>query len=507
MEVSVESTEGLNRRVKVQIPETVIRDQIEQKLKELARGAHIPGFRRGKVPLKIIRQRFGHDVRQEVLGEKLESSFKTALREHALNPVGQPTVDIIEDAEDLCYTATFEVFPDINLEQLDAMPIELPMSSVEESDIERMIESLRNQKGRNQTVEGAAKSGDILRLTVTEAATGAAPADGYAGQLCIQAGETHLTLGSTHCPALEQALAAAQPGASHTLELPWLPDKAQPPADAASPADAEAMPDVPSSGAAPSELTFQVAQIKEWVLPELDAAFIADYGVEDGTLASLRADLRQHMERSLANRLATITKEQVVTAIEGVKVDIPEALLKEKLGALHGIIAKAGQSVDGRNPDPAKATSPFMEQTARHLVVRDLIMSAIVESGKVSLDEQRLRDEIAVLASTYEDAEAFERFIHSNREKYEEFANRVLEQQIVEWIVERAEVTKVPLPLQDLTQYRNPLTTGRDAGDTDGAPDEAHAAVSDASQADEADESETPSEADAPSPKADPASA
>ena len=455
MQVSVENTEGLNRLVRVNILETTITEKIDQKLKELVRTANTPGFRRGKVPLKIIRQRFAEGVRMEILNDTLEESFKIVLQDHDLQPIAKPQIEITDDKTGFGYTATFEVFPEIDLSQIASLSIRLPHATIASTDIDNMIETLRARQVRSVAVERAAKNDDTVELSVINSVADAPPIDETIGNLHIHKGITRILIGSNKNPTLEHALVAAKVGDERIVTLE---SKAPEVVNDANAADQDT-PHEAATGTTGGEtqqttLTFLVDAIKEWRLPEVDASFIIDYGIADGTMESFRADLLQYMEQQRTERIVRISAAQVMEAIATLPLEIPNTMLKERIQLIYqDVNARKKQANQEEQEWVDNIDTEVVEKTARRLVARDLIMSNIAEVAKIRLDEGLMNDAIKQEASLYIDKETAERMIHSNPEKHNEIAAQVFQQQIIAWIIAQAEIVEVTLSFDRLMSF------------------------------------------------------
>ena len=295
MRVSVETTSGLERRLTVGVPADRVDSAVNKRLQDAARNVRLPGFRPGKVPMKVMKQRFGAGVRQEVLGEVISQSFQEAVMSENLRPAGQPSIEArkMDAGQDVEYTATFEVFPAVEVSSIDDLSIEKPVAEVMDADIDDIVEVFRKQQGKLVTVERAAAEGDTVLIDFQGFRDGKAFDGGGSGE------GTALELSSGRMiPGFEDGLIGASAGGEKTLNLIFPEDY-----------QSEEL-----AGAA-VEFKVQVKEVQELELAPVDDALFAQYGLAEGTEEDFRAEVKQNMERELRNAVEASVKNQVMDAI------------------------------------------------------------------------------------------------------------------------------------------------------------------------------------------------
>ena len=315
MQVSVETTEGLERRLSVEVPAERIDSEVQQRLKKMAGSVRLDGFRPGKVPMKVVQNRFGEQIRHEVIGEVLQSSFYEAISQEKLRPAGRPEIEptSMEPGKSLAYTAVFEVYPELTLAGMEQIKIERPVTGIEATDIDRMIETLRKQRTTWKAVERPAQDGDQLVMDFE----GTIDGEGFQGN---KAEGARLVLGSGRfIPGFEEGMLGAAPGEERTLDLQF-PE------------------DYPAKEVAGKPVQFKVrlTAVEEPRLPEVNEEFAKSFGVADGDLESLREQVRENMQRELDQTIKNTVKNQVMDGLIGANpIEIPKALITEEIGRAH----------------------------------------------------------------------------------------------------------------------------------------------------------------------------
>lgn len=422
MQVSVEITSGLGRRLTIGVPAARIESEVAARLEKAARTVRLKGFRQGKVPLKVVQQRFGAGVRQEVLGEVMSQSFYEAVRQEDLKPAGQPTIEprSMASGRDLEFTATFEVYPEIDLVDFAKLAIERPVAEVGEADVDRMIEVLRNQQATWETVERAAASGDRVNIDYTGRRDGVA-FDGGSAQ------GSDLLLGSNRMiPGFEAGIEGMQPGETRELALRF-PDEYH----------AEDL-----KGAA---VVFEVRlnSVAEKRLPELDDAFFARFGVAGEGLGGFRAEVRSNMERELRQALRSKLKARVLNALhERTEVEVPQALMQEEIGSLRRQMLRQFGG-DAARFDPSMLPDEMFSAQAGKRVALGLLLGEVIRRENLKADADRVRAMVEDMASTYEEPEEVVNWYYGNREQLASVEAVVLEDQAVDTVLARAQLSDV----------------------------------------------------------------
>lgn len=435
MQVTVETGTGLERRMRVQVPEDQVSSEVHKRLENLSRQVRMPGFRPGKVPMKVIRQRYGRQVRDEVVGELVQSSFYDALMQEKLRPAGSPTIEpeTMDPGEGVTYLATFDVYPEVDLPPLDSLSVARPTATVTDADVDAMIETLRRQRRVWTEVARAATAADRVVVDF-EGFMDGAPLDNAKGDefpVELDAGRM--------IPGFEDGLVGAAAGDSRTLELAF-PER------------------YPEAKLAGRPVTFQVTvrRVEESSLPEVDDAFAKSFGVGEGGADALRREVRQNMERELAEALRNITKQRVMEALlAGQDIELPRALVdEESRRAMERRRMELSHS--GADPDQAGLTPQMFEDQARTRVSLGLVLSELIRENDIKPDPQKVRARIETIASTYEQPSEVIGWYYGNRERLADVETSVLEEQVVDWILERAAVSEEPTTFDALMKPSAP---------------------------------------------------
>lgn len=423
MQVSIETTSPLERRLTIGVPAARVEQEVNARLQRAAQTAKLDGFRPGKVPMKVIRQRFGDGVRQEVVGEVLSQSFAEAVRQEKLRPAGQPSIEpkTIEAGKDLEYIATFEVFPEIVLADYSAMEVVKPVAEVTDADIDKMIETLCKQQGTWTDVERAAQDGDQVNIDYVGTKGGEAFAGGSAEG-------SDLVLGSGRMiPGFEDAIVGMQIGSEKVAQLSF-------------PADYH---NEELKGAA-VEFKIKLNGVKEQKPAALDDELFARFGVKEGGLERFRKDVAENMGRELKNATRNRIKNQVMDGLLQAHADlaVPAAMIGEEIKALRN---QTVQQFGGARNDLDFATilpDDMFRAQAEKRVKLGLILNELISRNEVRPDAARVRSLIEEVASTYEDPQEVIDWYYGNRQQLQTIEASVAEEQIVEKLLEGAKVTE-----------------------------------------------------------------
>lgn len=442
MRVSVETTSGLERRLTVGVPADRVDSAVNKRLQDAARNVRLPGFRPGKVPMKVMKQRFGAGVRQEVLGEVISQSFQEAVMSENLRPAGQPSIEArkMDAGQDVEYTATFEVFPSVEVNSIDDLSIEKPVAEVMEADIDDIVEVFRKQQGKLVTVERAAAEGDTVVIDFQGFRDGEA-FDGGSGE------GTTLELGSGRMiPGFEDGLIGAGPGDEKTLNLTFPEDY-----------QSEEL-----AGAA-VEFKVQVKEVQELELAPVDDALFAQYGLAEGTEEDFRAEVKQNMERELRNAVEASVKSQVMDAIVAAhaELELPSALIGQEINAMR---QQMFQQFGGAAPQDLDLTSilpdeMFSEQAERRVKL-GLVVAEMISQYELSAEPAKVREAIEDIASTYQDPEEVINWYYSENEQLAGIESRVLEDAVVEKLLSTAAITEAECSYQDALAKARPAQQG-----------------------------------------------
>jgi trigger factor len=431
MQVSVEAGDGLERRLKIDLPFEQLAVEVDKRLQQLARSAKLPGFRPGKVPMKVLRQRFAERVQQEVFGELVQSSYQEALVQESLHPAGMPRIEpeIDLDEKRLSYTAIFEVMPEFELASLSDKSLKRSVCELTDADLETMIEQLRNQRKTWTPVGRPCQNGDQVTLSFTGTLDGEAFEGGAGSGVKLELGSGRMI------PGFEDGLIGASASEQRTLDLTF-PDPYQ------------------AAHLAGKPVRFEVTleSVAEPVLPAVDAEFVKTFGVDDGDLERFRADVRANMERELKDRLNARIKERVMDLLfEANPLDLPGTLVESESQAMAG---KMSQRLGG-----AKLALPteLFETGARRRVALGLIIGKIINDNNLQVDVARVREMIEQLASTYDHPQAVVDYYYSDRNRLGSVETVVLEDQVVELIMGQVTVEDEVIGFDALTNAASEL--------------------------------------------------
>lgn len=426
MHVSVESGEGLERRMHIELPLERIQGEVDKRLQQMVRNARLPGFRPGKVPLKLLRQRYGEAVQQEVFGELVQSSFGEAVRQESLRPAGMPKIEpeIDRAQQRYGYTAVFEVLPDLQLAPLSGQTIKRPSAQVTDEDLAHMIERLRVQRTTWERTAGPAERGHRLTISYTGTLDGE-PFEGGSGS------GSQVELGAGRMiPGFEDGLIGAVEGETRSLDLRF-PDGYQ----------------RQELAGRPVHFEVRVDAVTRPVLPEVNADFARELGIADGDLERFRADVRSNMERELGQRIKARTKERVMDLlISANPIAIPKALVQEEIRSLKG---QMRENLGGGRMELPDA---LFEESARRRVALGLIIAEIVKQNGIKADPARIRAAVEDMASTYEEPQEVIAYYYGDRQRLAPVESLVLEEQVMQWVLDQVTVEDEPLSFAQLTE-------------------------------------------------------
>ena len=419
MQVSLETTSGLERRMHITVPSSEFEGQVEAKLKQTAGQVRLKGFRPGKVPMKEVNRRFGAGIRQEVSSEMMESSYREAIIKEEVSPAGSPQIEDIkiEQGQDLEFTAVFEVFPEIALADFSGIEVAKPEADVTEADIEKMIETLREQRKVFEAVDRAAQNDDKLNIDF----------EGFIDGEAFEGGKAEgsdLVIGSgSMIPGFEDGLIGAKTGEETELNVTFPQD-------------------YQSSDLAGKDALFKVKvnSVLEAKLPELNEALFEQFGVTEGGLDAFKTEVTANMEKELKAAIATKVKNQVLDGLaETNDVLVPQALIDSEIDRMR---REAVQQFGGQQQiDPSILPAEMFQDQASKRVVLGLLVNAIVEEKSLSADADLVKEKITEMASSYEEPEQVINYYYSNEEQLNQIQNLVLEEQVIDTVIAEAVVT------------------------------------------------------------------
>lgn len=430
MEVSLEKTGALERRLRVAVPEEQIISQVQSRLENLTRTTRVQGFRPGKVPMKVIRSRYGEQVRQEVVSELVQSTFQEAIVKEKLRPAGMPTIDPINSdlGQGLSYTATFEVYPDLELASVEEIEIEKPTPKINAADIEKMIGLLQKQNSTLEVCDRDAAEGDVLTIDFEGKIDDEVFEGGSATDFHVEIGSKRLISG------FEEGLIGARTGDKLNLKL-LFPDEYQ------------------KSELAGKPVTFSVTvkEVKEFKLPELNDDFFRIFGVTDGGMEAFKAEVRSNMEREAEKNSRHRIRNAIFDKLfEHNQFETPKVMLEAESRRLADEMKERmkSQGMDAGMMNDIDVS--VYEEQARKRVSLQLILSEIIRLNEMKSDPNKVRALIEQHASNYEDPGAIMNWYYSDKSRLAEVEALALEGEVVDWILDKCKVKDVEIPFDEI---------------------------------------------------------
>lgn len=430
MQVSIETTNGLERKMTVGIPAAEIDSAVNARLLEAARTMKMDGFRKGKIPMKVVKGRFGKGVRQEVVGEVMNRSYFEALSQEQIRPAGQPKIEAtsVDEGSDLKFTAIFEVYPEIELSDFGKIELDRLSADVSESDIDKMIETLIEQRKTWIVVERKAQDEDKINIDFV----GTIDGEEFEGG---KAAGTDLILGSNKMiPGFEEGLIGSAANETVTLALSF-PE------------------DYQGKDLAGKATNFEVTvnSISEPVIPELDEELFTSFGVEEGGEEAFRKEVSQNMAREATTASRTKIKSKLTNIlIELHDLSIPESLIVNEIGTLRQ--QALGQFGDGNAIDPELLPDDLFKVQAEKRVALGLLMGEIIKQKNLRAATDKVRKKVEEIASTYEFPEEVVKWYYGNEEQLSTIESSVLEDEVFDLILEEAKVTDKKVSYKDIIQ-------------------------------------------------------
>lgn len=420
MQVSIENVGSLGRKLTVRLPAQRLEDTIRSRVQEMGRTARLKGFRPGKVPTKVIEQRFGGQIRNEALSEMIGSSFQEAVNQEKLRPAVQPQIATTGRPEngEIEYTATFEVMPEIGKVDVSGIEIVKPVASVADADIDQMIETLRLQRRSWTQVERAAQDGDMVLFEYSaQGADFRHPAEGV--------DRVGTILGSgAYSKELEDKLVGHAAGAEFSAHI-----------------DFPAAVRTPALAGQSADVNVKLVRVQEAQLPVVDEAFAASFGIKEGGMAKFREDVRANLERELKGvlmgRLKAGAVEKLVEAYPD--LDVPHGMIENEAR----LLARQSGSQDGA------AVTAYLA-SARHRVAAGLLIAELARQNDIRLDPRRVSEALSTIASTYEEPEKVVELYTRDPQLMSALQNRVIEDQVVEWMADHAKLSEQQLSFNEI---------------------------------------------------------
>lgn len=429
MQVSVENVSGLERRVKIAVPADQVEQAVNKKINQAARTIKMDGFRVGKVPLNVIKKRYGASIRAEALDDIIRDAYVSAIQQTELKVAGFPNIEPISFAEgkDVEFAAVVEVYPEITLADFAALEVQRPTSEVTDADVDTMIANLRRQRAKWEESAEAAADQDRLTIDFEGSVNGEVFEGGTAQDFAIVIGSKRMI------PGFEEQLVGSKVGEEKVITVTF-------------PADYQAE----NLAGKEAQFKINVKKVVKPTLPELDATFLEAFGIKEGNVDQFRADVRKNMERELRNGVRAKVKASVFDAlVKANTIELPKALVAEEINRQR---QQAIQQFGGQNAQIKPEMLPdelFKEQSQRSVAL-GLLISEIIRANEVVVDAERVRALVDEVAQSYEQPEEVVRWYYSSKEQMAQVQSAVLEDQVVDLVLAKAQITDTSVGYEEL---------------------------------------------------------
>ncbi len=436
MQVSVENTGPLERKLKVEVPEEKISAEVQNRLQTISRTSKIQGFRPGKAPFRVIEKHYGNRVRQEVVGELVQSTFYEAITKEKLRPASNPDIDPLTDnkGSGLSYTATFEILPEVKLANLESLSVEKPVCEITDADIDKMIEVIRKQQSSLNPVDHEAKSGDFVKIDFTGTLNGEEFEGGKATDYTLELGAGRFIKG------FEEGLVGCKAGDLKTLKIDFPKDYFK-----------------EDLAGKPVEFAVTVKEVNEMVLPELDDQLFIRMGVKEGGLTAFRDEIRRNMEREVAQGLSNQAKTSAFDVLfKSHEFELPKSLVAAESRRLnqqyHMQLQMRGLHTDHQHNEEEELKA-FTTQAQRNVTLQ-LVISEIVKTNNIKVEKSRVRELIENIARSYEDPGQVVQWYYADQKRVADVEALALEDEVVNWLLQRAKITEKKFSFDDIMNKR-----------------------------------------------------
>jgi trigger factor len=424
MQVSVEATKGLERRLTITVPAESIDSAVKSRLQQLAKTQRINGFRPGKVPVNVIKKRYGQAVRQEIAGEVMQRNFYQAITQEKITPAGMPNFEMKtdEDGKDLEFVAAFEVYPEVEVKDIEKIKIEKPAVEISDKDLKGMIDTLRKQHAKYKEVKRKAKKDDKVTVDFIGTIDGEEFDGGKAEDFALEMGKDRMI------PGFEKPIVGNKKGDEVIADVTFPEDY-----------HAEKL-----KGKA-AQFTINIKKVEALDLPKVDEEFAKLFGIEDGNIEALHVEVRKNMQRELDQTLKASVKEQVIAGLlEKNKIDLPQALVDQEIDALREQAKQRfSEQQGGKVDNMPELPADLFDENARKRVSIGLLLGEVIKTNELKVDTSKVDALIETAASAYEDPQEVIEYYKTNDELMQQMNNVAMEEQAVELLLDQAKVKEV----------------------------------------------------------------
>jgi len=427
MQVSVETTQGLERRITITVPSENVETEVKKRLQQLSKTQRIDGFRAGKVPVSVINKRFGPAVRQEVAGEVMQRNYIEAIVSEKINPAGAPTFapKSLEAGKDLEFSATFEVYPEVEVQGLDKITVEKPAVTVTDEDLANMLETLRKQHAEWADVDAAAGENDRVTVDFVGTIDGEVFEGGKAEDFSLELGQGRMI------PGFEDNIVGKKAGEEVVADVTFPDDY-----------HAENL-----KGKA-AQFTITVKKVEAQELPELSEEFATKFGVTEGGVDALKEEVKKNMTRELDQAVKASVKDQAIKGLlANNEIEVPKALVDQEVDALR---QQAAQRFGGDAQNMPELPAELFHEQAVTRVKTGLLLGEMIKANEIKVDDAKVEALIATVASAYEDPTEVVEYYKGNDQLMQQMRNVAMEEQAVEAILAKATVTDVEKAFDDI---------------------------------------------------------
>jgi len=433
MQVSLETTQGLERRLTITVEAATVDTEVKNRLRQVSKTQRIDGFRPGKVPVTVIEKRYGAAVRQEVAGELMQRHYFEAVVAEKVNPAGMPQLNVTKNdaGSDLEFTATFEVYPEVEVANLDKIKVEKPVVEVTDKDLAEMLVTLQKQHATFKEVKRKSKKADRVTIDFTGSIDGEEFEGGKAEDFVLNLSEERMI------PGFEKQIVGQKAGEEFDIEVSFPEDY-----------HAENL-----KGKA-AVFAINLKKVEDQVLPELTDEFAEKFGVTEGGIETLKADVRKNMERELNQNIKSNIKQQVIDGLVEVnELEVPAALAKGEVDVLREqAMQRFGGQMDPKNM-PQLPDEMFEEQAKRRVKV-GLLLGEVIKTNKLEADDARVKDMIETMASAYEDPSEVVSHYMNDEKLSQQMKDLALEDQAIDFVLAQAKVKDVKKKFNDMIQQQ-----------------------------------------------------